>query len=86
MSPTRPIRFWGLIEAAGLRDNQDEAAVKQAALKVERVEVRETIYGLLYGIAVEDAIGPRENAILEFLATSWELEIKDVPAEDADAG
>ena len=65
--------FWGLVEAAALRDNQDEDAVRDLAMTVERPEVREAIYGVLYGVALQDALGQSERELLEWLERAWNI-------------
>lgn len=51
----------------------DGAAILAAAQKVERVEAREIIFELVYGIAVRDTIAESEAAMLNELATLWGL-------------
>jgi hypothetical protein len=58
-------------EAAALADDE---AVLNAARAVTRPETREAIFGVLYEMAIPDTIDPSELAILEQLATLWELE------------
>jgi hypothetical protein len=51
----------------------DGAAILAAAQNVERVEAREIIFELVYGIAVRDTIAESEAAMLNELATLWGL-------------
>jgi hypothetical protein len=57
-------------EAAALADG---AAILRAASSIDRQEAREVIYELVYGIAVRDTIAPSEGALLNELATLWDL-------------
>lgn len=56
--------------AAALVDN---AAILDAAGKVERDEAREVIFELVYDIAVRDTIAESEAALLNELAKLWKL-------------
>lgn len=65
--------FWGLVESAALRDNQAVEEVQELAKAVERQDIRETIYGVLYLLAIADALGTDERKLLEWLEETWEL-------------
>jgi hypothetical protein len=65
--------FWGLVESAALRDNQSEDQVREIAQAVERPDIRETIYGVLYILALEDALGTNERKLLEWLEEVWNI-------------
>ena len=51
----------------------DGAAILQAANGVERMEAREVIFELVYGIAIRDTIAESEAALLNELAALWGL-------------
>jgi hypothetical protein len=51
----------------------DGAAILQAAKGVERLEAREVIFELVYGIAVRDTIAESEAKMLNELAALWGL-------------
>lgn len=76
--------FWKLVERAGELD-LSEKAVKAAAVGVQRREVQEAIYGVLFSVAVAGSIDARETELLDWLAETWGLEITDV-ADDSDFG
>ncbi|MEM7354593.1 MAG: hypothetical protein AAF657_27545 [Acidobacteriota bacterium] len=65
--------FWQAIQAAG-QQHQDDDVVTTQANAVERQEARETIYGVLFGIAAAESIVSREGHVLDQLATAWSLE------------
>jgi hypothetical protein len=56
--------------AANLADGE---AILRAAQSIERVEAREIIFELVYGIAVRDTIAESEAALLNELAALWGL-------------
>jgi hypothetical protein len=56
--------------AAALADGD---AILRAAAGVERVEAREVIFELVYGIAIRDTIAQSEAALLNELAAAWGL-------------
>ena len=56
--------------AAALADGK---AILGAASEVQRVEAREVIFELVYGIAVRDTIAASEAAMLNELAALWGL-------------
>ena len=58
-------------EAAALADDE---AILNAARAVTRPEARETIFGVLYEMAIPDTIDRTELAILEQVAALWGLE------------
>ena len=64
-------RFEAARDAAAALD--DGQAILKAAAGVERVEAREVIFELVYGIAVRDTIAESEAAMLNQLATLWGL-------------
>jgi len=51
----------------------DGAAILKAASAVVRVEAREVIFELVYGIAVRDTIAESETELLNELAELWGL-------------
>ena len=58
-------------QAAALADDE---AILNAARAVTRPEARETIFGVVYEMAIPDTIDPSEIAILERVAALWGLE------------
>ena len=64
-------RFEAARDAAAALD--DSKAILQAAAAVERLEAREVIFELVYGVAVRDTIAQSEAAMLNELATLWGL-------------
>jgi hypothetical protein len=66
-----PERFEATRDAAAAL--ADGAAILQAAASVERMEAREVIFELVYGIAVKDTIAESEAALLNELAGLWGL-------------
>jgi hypothetical protein len=51
----------------------DATAILSTAASIDRVEAREIIFELVYGIAVRDTIAESEAALLNELAKIWEL-------------
>lgn len=51
----------------------DGAAILAAASRIDRVEAREVIFELVYGVAVQGTIADSEAALLNQLATLWGL-------------
>jgi hypothetical protein len=66
-----PKRFEAARDAAAAL--ADAAAILQAAAGIERMEAREIIFELVYGIAVRDTIAVSEAAMLNELAALWGL-------------
>jgi hypothetical protein len=64
-------RFEGARDAAA--NLADGAAILQAAASIDRLEAREVIFELVYGIAVRDTIAESEAALLNELAALWGL-------------
>jgi hypothetical protein len=56
--------------AAALNDSE---AILAAASKVERLDAREVIFELVYGIAIRDTIAPSEALLLNQLSTLWDM-------------
>jgi len=52
----------------------DGGAILRAAAGVERVEAREVIFELVYGVAIRDTIAQSEAALLNELAGAWGLQ------------
>ena len=71
--------FFELIELAG-EELPDDASVREAARSVERPEARASIHALLHHLAIANTAQPRELALLEWLATEWQIE-GGAPAE-----
>jgi hypothetical protein len=67
--------FWKLLESFDGRKHGD---VRALARQVTRKEVQELIYGLLYGVAITQTITSRENELLEWLASTWQVEVSEV--------
>lgn len=65
--------FWEMVSAAG-GHALDEDEVKSEAGAVDRAEVRETIYGVLFNIAATETIAVQESRLLEWLADVWDLD------------
>lgn len=65
--------FWQLMDDAG-HQRHTEDIIKGQARAVARKEARETIYGVLFGIATAGSIVGEEAAILDWLAGTWSLE------------
>jgi len=70
--------FWGLVEVAMMRDDQDDDHVRANAAEVTRQEVRDVIYGSLFTIAIEDAMLAKQSELLEWLGKEWSIEAKPV--------
>jgi hypothetical protein len=51
----------------------DGSAILTAASRIDRIDAREVIFELVYGIAVRDTIAQSEAALLNELAKLWEL-------------
>ena len=66
--------FWELVTGPGENELTLDL-VKAQAGEVERPEVRETIYGILFGIAAAGSIVGDEARILDWLAESWNLAV-----------
>ena len=66
--------FWELVSGSGEQELTLDL-VQERARKVERSEVRETIYGILFGIAAAGSIVSDEGRILDWLAEAWSLEL-----------
>lgn len=66
--------FWGMVEAAMLREGQDEEHVKAEAKGVTRQEAREVIYGSLFTIAIEDAMLAKQSELMEWLGAEWGIQ------------
>jgi hypothetical protein len=64
-------RFEAARDAAAALD--DGPAILRAAGSIERLEAREVIFELVYGIAVRDTLAESEAAMLNELATLWGL-------------
>lgn len=71
--------FFELIELAA-EELPDDASVREAARAVERPEARASIHALLHHLAIANTAQPRELALLEWLATEWQIE-SGAPAE-----
>ncbi len=66
--------FWELVSEPGQQELTMDL-VKARAREVERPEVRETIYGMLFGLAAAGSIVGEEGRILDWLAATWDLEV-----------
>lgn len=66
--------MWELVARAGT-ELPDEEAIRRAALAVTRQDAREAIYEALFTIGAADAIDAGESTLLEWLRTSWQVEV-----------
>ncbi len=57
-------------QAAALADG---SSILRAAASVERQEAREVVFELVYGMAIQGTIADSEAALLNELATLWQL-------------
>lgn len=65
--------FWALMDrAASHMDGPD--AVQALALRVERLEARALIYGVVLDLAIAGSIQPSEDAILGWLTGAWGIQ------------
>jgi hypothetical protein len=65
-------RFQAVRDAAAALDGP-EAILEQAG-RITRSEARQTIYGVVFGMAVPDTISQGEGEVLNRLAKLWALE------------
>ena len=78
--------FWELMRQANL-EQRTEDRVREQAAAIERKDVQERIYGLLFSIAVTGSIIPQESELLKWLSTTWELETSvEEPGASSDQG
>ncbi len=77
--------FWQLLDESGHHDLTEDV-IKAEARAVEGQEARQTIYGVLFGIATAGSIVVEEGWILDWLAETWGLETGVGPGEQAEAG
>lgn len=64
--------FWGLMrETAGTDYPRD--ALRERASGVERREVQETIYGVLFELARAGSVLDKEAELLDWLAATWNI-------------
>lgn len=74
------VPFWAAIDRAA-QELTDDDKIRAAARAVIRVDARETIYGALLALSQHGATTGGEDALLDWLADEWELEISDVGDE-----
>lgn len=68
-----------LLERSAERYRDDEA-VRAAAEAVTRPEAREAIYGALYEVSTAGTITLGESSVLDWLARTWEIRVRDAEA------
>ena len=62
---------------------RDEADLKAYLPSITRQEARELIYGAVLEMALPDAIGAHESAMLNWLGTAWGIAVR-IDKSDAD--
>ncbi len=67
--------FWQLLKDSG-KQHLDQDSLAELARAVERVEGREAIYGVLFGVAAADTVAGNEGKLLDWLAETWGLETR----------
>lgn len=68
--------FWGLMRETAGTDYPAEALRKRAS-GVERREVQETIYGVLFELATAGSVLDKEAQLLDWLAATWNITESD---------
>jgi hypothetical protein len=53
----------------------DETALRAFLRTIERQEARELIFSYAFDLAASDAVGSGENAILDWVALEWNIEV-----------
>ena len=74
--------FWSLMrEMAGTEYPADE--IRTRATAVERQQVQETIYGVLFSLATAGSVLGEEAKLLDWLATTWKIKDSGPEADPA---
>jgi len=69
-----------LVDAADERLQEDEA-LRAFLESITRQDARETIYGIVFEAAVGEALQGLEPEMLDWLAETWDIEVKVIDEE-----
>ena len=70
--------FWALVRNTH-GETYEREAVQADARQIERKDVQEQIYGVLFTLAAEGAIMGDEARLLDWVAETWKIDIQPIP-------